>query len=184
MPAIVFFAVERKGVVQMKSRKSTVAVAVLMLAFGIIATSAQAKEGTWSGTYAAFGTSKATEIGKDRLLIVLDENGLSLSDNPLFDHTTWHCWGQGDFTNGTGQNRGYCVGTDLAGDQVVLDFVSERYKRGEKSVKGSLTLTGGTGKYAGITGSGTYVNDGPTFRATEKGTYFSHTTVHGSYKLP
>jgi hypothetical protein len=60
---------------------------------------AQAKEGAWKGTYTGFGTSKATEIGKDRLLLVNDENGLVMTDGGgIFDHTTWHCWGLSDFT--------------------------------------------------------------------------------------
>jgi hypothetical protein len=36
---------------------------------------AQTKEGTFSGTYGGFGTSEPTAIGKERLLVVFDENG-------------------------------------------------------------------------------------------------------------
>lgn len=170
----------------MPSRKYILSAAALMTAivFALAtAASAQAKEGTWSGTYSGFGTSKAVQIGEERLLTVFDENGLFVSDG-MFDHTTWHCWGLADFTNGMGQAHGYCVGTDPAGDQVVLDFVSEKHPLAEKSFKGSFTVTAGAGKYAGISGSGTYVSDGNMFRPTEKGTYFGHNTAQGSYKLP
>lgn len=170
----------------MKSRKSMRSAAALMLAAAIAfspVVAAQGKEGKWSGTYSAFGTSKAIEIGKDKLLTVFDENGLSVSDG-MFDHMTWHCWGLADFTNGMGQGHGYCVGTDTAGDQVALNFESEKHSLTDKSVKGSFTLTTGTGKYAGITGSATYVNDGNMFRPAEKGTYFNHNTNQGTYKLP
>ena len=50
------------------------------------------KEGTFSGTYSGFGTVRVTAIGKVRVLAAFDENGLTLT-NGLFDHMTWHCWG-------------------------------------------------------------------------------------------
>ena len=49
------------------------------------------KEGTFSGAYYTVGTVKATRVGKELLLLVVDENGLSQS-NGLLDHMTWHCW--------------------------------------------------------------------------------------------
>jgi hypothetical protein len=171
----------------MKSRNYILSAAALVLtAAYAFATGApaQAKEGTASFTFAGFGNFKPTEIGKDRLLFVFDENGLDEgSSDPLFDHTTWHCWGLGDFTKGVGQTQGYCVRTDPAGDQFVQSFVSEKTSLG-KSFKGSETLTGGTGKFAGITGSGTYMWDGNTFKTAEKGTFISHGTHNLSYKLP
>src|SRR5262245_39826525 len=80
-----------------------------------------AKEGTLSGTYSAFGTFKATAIGKERLLVVFDDNGFTVGQG-LADHMTHHCWGMGDFNNGVGQDRGYCVGMDPSGDQLVGNF--------------------------------------------------------------
>ena len=159
---------------------------VLMLAAAlafVTGTPAQAKEGTASGTYAGFGTVKANQIGKDRLLTAFEFNFLSVSSNPMFDHLTFHCWGSGDYTNNVGGGPGYCVGTDPAGDQFVQSFATEKFSLGQ-TVKGSLTLSGGTGQFAGITGSGTFVADGNTFRPAEKGTYFTHGTRQYSYKLP
>jgi hypothetical protein len=155
-----------------------------VLFFGIAANAGDLpREGSFSGTYAAYGTAKATSIGKDRVLTVFDENGLTLGDG-LTDHVTWHCWGLGDFTNTTGQDHGYCVGTDLAGDQMVLNFANEKHAMDQKTNNGSFTFTTGTGKYVGITGSGTYVWDGGGFRPVAEGTFFSHNTHKGSYKLP
>jgi hypothetical protein len=171
----------------MESRNSLLpAAALMMAALFAYATdaAAQAKEGTWKGTYAAVGTSKATAIGKDRLLLVFDENGLvTTNGGGIFDHTTWHCWGLGDFTNGVGDNHGYCVGTDPTGDQAVLNFASEKHPLDQKITKGSFTLTGGTGKYAGITGTASFTDDGAMFKTTE-GTYVAHNTTEGTYKLP
>jgi hypothetical protein len=70
-------------------------------------------------------------------LLTFDENGLTV-DEGLFDHWTWHCWGLGDFTNGTGQDHAYCVGTDPAGEQVALDFGDQKHPIDQKVVTGSF----------------------------------------------
>jgi hypothetical protein len=153
------------------------------MAFGIAAIAAELpKEGPYNGTYSAYGTFKATPIGKERLLTVWDENGLSLT-NGFQDHMTWHCWGLGDFTNGTGQGHGYCVGTDPAGDQLVGAIADEKHRMDQKNVSGTFTFTSGTGKYAGVTGVGTLVEHGNDFGATAQGTYVNYLTFEGSYKL-
>ena len=142
------------------------------------------KEGAYSGIYAASGTFKLTPIGKERLLNVWDENGLTLSDG-LLDHMTWHCFGLADFTNGVGEHHGYCVATDPAGDQIVGNIASEgKYAIDAKVFSGLLTFTTGTGKFAGITGSLKYVVHGPEFRTVAEGTDVSYNTFKGSYKLP
>jgi hypothetical protein len=171
----------------MKSRNDILSAAALALTAAFVFATvapAQAKEGTVSFTFAGFGTSKATQIGKDRLLLVIDENGLDEGSNdPMFDHTTWHCGGWGDFTKGVGQAHVYCVRTDPAGDQFVQDIATGTMSLGQ-SFKGSETLTGGTGKFSGITGSGTFVFDGNSFTTAQQGTFISHGTHNLSYKLP
>jgi hypothetical protein len=82
------------------------------------------KEGTFTFTYFAAGTFKATPIGKERMLVGFDENGLSVG-NGLFDHMTWHCWGLEDITTGIAQVHGYCLGTDPAGDQILDEVASD-----------------------------------------------------------
>ena len=155
------------------------------MVFGVVAMAADLpKEGPYSFTYAGFGTFKPTPVGKDLTLLTFDENGLSVG-NGLFDHMTWHCWASGDITSGMAQYRGYCVGTDPSGDQVASTVASDgKYPQDAKSNSGTLTLMGGTGKYAGISGGHKYVNHGPEFRPASEGTYFSYTTNQGSYKLP
>jgi hypothetical protein len=76
--------------------------------------SAQMLEGTLSGTFAAFGTVNAKATGKERTVLAIDENGLSVT-NGLLDHMTWNCSGLADFTNGIGQNQGFCAGRDPVG---------------------------------------------------------------------
>ena len=78
--------------------------------------------------------------------------------NGVLDRMTWHCSGLADFTNGVGQSQGFCAGHDPVGDQVVFNWESEKHAPEQKVVRGTFSWTGGTGKYAGIRGDGTYVD--------------------------
>jgi hypothetical protein len=154
------------------------------MCFGIAATAADMpKEGTVSYTYFGFGTFKANPIGKQRLLNTFDENGLTLSDG-FGDHVTWHCWGTGDYTSGLGQDHGYCVGTDTAGDQLAVIISDEKHTLDAKSWSGTDTLSGGTGKFAGVSGGGPSVCHGGEFKPIIDGTYLDYCTGKWSYKLP
>jgi hypothetical protein len=142
------------------------------------------KEGTYSGTVSAAGTYKAYPVGKDRTLVTWDENGLGVG-NGAFDHMTNHCFGLADITNGMEEDQGYCVGTDPAGDQVVLNVVSDgKRPTSAKSFGSSGTFTSGTGKYAGISGGLTCVDHGPEFRTGAEGTYAQYGECQVKYKLP
>jgi hypothetical protein len=170
--------------------KRTVAISgfvtvLTVLAFSGASSPASAQmvqEGKYGGTYSAFGTFKATPIGKERLLTVFDDNGFNIGQWP-FDHMTQHCWGTGDFTNGMGQNRGYCVAIDVAGDQIVGNFEDEKHAPDQKNWHGTFTITTGTGKLAGISGGSTYLIHNE-FRTASEGTYVAYVTFEGSYKLP
>ncbi len=58
-----------------------------------------------------------------------------------------NCVGTFEVKGGVGQNKGYCSFGDEAGDMIFTSFTGD-------TAKGTNTITGGTGKYAGITGSG------------------------------
>jgi hypothetical protein len=170
----------------MQSRKFILSAFALgmTLAFGATAGAADLpKEGMFTGTFSGVGAYKAYPVGKERLLLVFDDNDLQLTDG-LLDHTTWHCWGLGDYTNGKGTDHGYCVGTDPEGDQVVASFGPDEHALDQKSWSGTGTFTMGTGKYKGISGGWTNVNRGNEFRPTTEGTYFASGTFQGNYKLP
>jgi hypothetical protein len=142
------------------------------------------KEGTTNGTYYAYGTFKGTPVGKERLLITFEDNGLSVGQG-ITDHMTWHCWGTGDFINGIGKNHGYCLGIDTARDQVALDWSdTEKHTLDAKEVAGSYTYTTGTGKFAGITGTGTTVDRGNAFKPLTEGSYLVESSYQVGYKLP
>jgi hypothetical protein len=145
--------------------------------------SGQIQEGTLSSTFAAFGTVKAITTGKERLLLAFDENGLSVS-NGVLDYMTWHCSGLADFKNGAGHSQGFCAGHDPVGDQVVFNWESEKHAPEQKVVRGTFSWTGGTGKYAGIRGDGTYVDYSREFLPLAEGTVVSYVTFEGSYRIP
>jgi hypothetical protein len=138
------------------------------------------KEGTWKGQYAPFGTMKSVQVGKERVLNIFDEHGATEGDG-ILNLVAWHCWGLGDYTNGVGQEHGYCVGTDPGGDQIAIDFSTEKHSMDQLG-KGSFKLTTGTGKFTGISGNMTFAFD--MFRPSDDGTYFGHNTSEGVYKLP
>ena len=145
--------------------------------------SAQMLEGTLNGTFAAFGTVNAQATAKERTVLAIDENGLSVT-NGVLDHMTWHCSGLAEFTNGIGQTQGFCVGRDPVGDQVVFNWESEKHAPDQKVVHGTFTWTGGTGNYAGIRGDGTYMDYSGEFRPLTEGTIVSYLTFEGNYRTP
>jgi hypothetical protein len=155
------------------------------MAFGFAAAAADLpKEGTFNVDYTAFGTVKGTAIGKERIMFTSDENGLYLGKG-FGDHVTLHNFGLGDIANGMEQFRGYGVGTDPNGDQIVFDYVSDgKFPADAKSYSGNITFTTGTGKYAGISGGGPFTCHSPEFRTAAEGTYAQSCTQSGSYKLP
>jgi hypothetical protein len=155
------------------------------IAFGAAAMAADMpKEGTYNADYTSFGTSKATAIGKERVLVTFDENSLWLSKG-FAEHMTWHCFGLIDILSGMEQFHGYCVGLDPNGDQLVNDIVSDgKFPADAKSFSGKVTITTGTGKYAGISGGGTFTCHLPEFRTAVEGTFSNYCVNLGSYKIP
>ncbi len=147
----------------------------------------QAKQGTYSGSYSAFGTYKATPIGKERLLVTWDENSMTLT-NGLLDHMTWHCWATQDFVSGSGHAEGRRLGIDVAGDEIVANLgIVQHTPRPEDAPRIADTRcrhTFGTGKYAGISGSGALEFAADEFRTVTDGTYAVHASLEGNYKLP
>jgi hypothetical protein len=65
---------------------------------------------------------------------------------------TEHCTGQYSFGQATPQpNHGTCLYVDGDGDKVMIDWTYVM-------PAGTKQIVAGTGKYAGITGKGTFVN--------------------------
>ena len=143
------------------------------------------KEGTFNGIYASYGTYKAFPVGKEMLTSSFEENGLMVGKG-LLDHTTWHCWGTYSAAKGMAQFHANCVVNDPDGDQIVVTAadVEGKHPQDAKSYKGLLTLTAGTGKYTGISGSVSAVFHDQEFRSAEGSFVQYGSDVQGSYKLP
>lgn len=75
----------------------------------------------------------------------------NLDGQPWFDRMTEYCTGQYYYAAGSppAVTNGSCVYVDLDGDKVVINWV-------DNGPGGTKQVVGGTGKYGGITGQGTY----------------------------
>jgi hypothetical protein len=101
------------------------------------------------------------------------------------DHATWHGFGSDDITSDTERTHGFYVSTDPDGDKIVANMNDITGAVGAKSFSGTATLTTGTGKYVGISGSYTYECISPSeFRTASEGTMVLSCTNQGSYKIP
>jgi hypothetical protein len=89
----------------------------------------------------------------------------------------------GDIARGTTHIQGNCVGTDPAGDYIVIDLSGE-WPANATTFRITNKLTSGTGKYAGISGIGTFVNHGPEFRTAAEGTHRQHRCYTGQLQAP
>lgn len=169
----------------MQPRTSMLSAAVLSGAM-LVSTAAGAadlpKDGTFTATYSAAGTYKATTVSKERWFASWDENGLTVGSG-LLDHMTWHCWGVMDGGKGILQGGGYCVLTDPAGDQIATDIASDGKVDYSKPYGVTGAIITGTGRYAGISGGWTLVVHSPEFKTAE-GSYAQYGPMKGSYKLP
>lgn len=170
----------------MRSRSSLLS--AISLSSAMFCTAAMAadlpKEGVSSGTFSfVIGTFKATPVGKEPLLAVWDGNGLSFT-NGFCNHMGWHGWAMGDYTNGEGLDQSYCVAADTSGDQFIDIAIDDKHSLDAKSFSGTDRWSGGTGKYAGISGGGRYTCYPADFRSPTEGTFLAHCTLDWNYKLP
>ena len=79
---------------------------------------------------------------------------------------------------------GYCVATDLAGDQLIASKVQVT-RHSMPKINRALTLIGGTGKYTGISGGLRVVGHNAAFKEPAEHEYVSMASdLDGYYKLP
>jgi len=145
------------------------------------------KEGSYTVTYFKDGTFKDNPVGNNLHLDVWDEVGQSVGTG-LLDHMTWHCFGVKQVLNGISETpHGYCVGTDLHGDQIAFVVASERYAANAATHRGLGTSITSTGKYAGISADYTFACEDEGAPLHIDGTlerYRHKCTIQGSYKFP
>jgi hypothetical protein len=107
------------------------------------------------------GVGKAYEIEKGHIYWVGEFSGTFFNDKEkgLFDHAGVKCpaWDDIDLNNKKEKGGGYCVITDLDGDQAYLTWQNAGAPGPGQRGPGTFEWTGGTGKYKEIKGSNTFV---------------------------
>ena len=111
------------------------------------------KEGIDSYTHTLVVTFVSPMKVGDRALIISEQNGVSLNDNgrTMFNNMGTRCVSLEEIDGSGRRAQGGCTFTDNDGDQLMLTLD----RRGEA---GNATLVSGTGKFAGISGTGEYTH--------------------------
>lgn len=140
---------------KLMAMSATVAAALLLAAAG----TANAGEGIESSGYEAFRTNvwDVLELDEGHSLAWWRGEGVYFDDDPsAVDHmSTGECAGTYEFMPDESYTvTGFCTYTDRDGDK---HFV--KWWEGSDMEEGRYEYIGGTGKYAGATGGGTYVGE-------------------------
>jgi hypothetical protein len=130
---------------------------VLLLTFGVNV-QAQNKEVSETGTTTYYVTSKVLPVGQGIIYMSYEAIGTNVSDTGggLFHNATARVLGGINIEKGVWKDeRGWGVYNLQNGDKVFFKFtaVGEAKPGGAGLAKGTATITGGTGKAAGIQGS-------------------------------
>ncbi len=109
------------------------------------------KQGTDSYTTAYITVTANTMKAGDRTVVVYDSYGISRNDDgrPMFNAMGVRCEGTRETVGNESTNRGTCVDIDKDGDEIFSTYEA-------KGGAGAHTFFGGTGKYAGLTGTADY----------------------------
>ena len=136
-----------------------------------------AREGTFAGKFGWTSGGTPHEM-EGRTFFVGSFSGPFFNDagSGFLHHSAWVCPGTNDIVGGVvAAGGGYCTMTDADGDRVFSSWTAKGTEPGR--VSGEFRFTGGTGKYRGITGSGTF--ESFFIGMTMQG----YTTTRGSWRL-
>jgi len=141
-------------------RFSVAALAATLLA--ALAPTAHAKDLKPVGHFGWFGVGKAHQIEEGHFYWVGEFSGTFFSDKGaggLFHLAGVKCpaWYDLDLNKGTTAAGGYCIVTDLEGDQAYMTWENAGATGAGAAGPGSFTFTGGTGKYSGISGTNPFI---------------------------
>ena len=164
----------------LKTAKASALGLALCAVFGAAALAGELlKKGPYSTSWTFSGPYTVVQIGEEKwawssrfTLVVSNDAGEGVLHN-----MSGNCVGMGSQEpNAPFTDSGYCSFFDAAGDKIFA------YWYEKETGKGTTTLLGGTGKYAGIQGSDTYeyvyTPDAP------EGTFNGYGHGKGSYTLP
>ena len=131
---------------------------VLAIALGSPAFSAQAGEMIMKGqNVQSKAESSWKQIGDDESRGVGAYESIGLTFHENGEVSTFVNTGTYDFSQGSDTHRGYIVRTRADGSTTTGKYEgSAKYGKGSATWEGTFTYIGGTGKFAGIKGEGTY----------------------------
>lgn len=136
------------------------------------------KQGNLSGSQEVSGPWTSMHLGTERMHLTWDVTGVRTSDSgDILQNAKVRCLGAFLAVNDVFDNElDSCIYTRPDGDQAFAVVKGTGKVGGE--ARGTITLVGGTGKLAGITGSMEFTRtsaivDGPNMKVTsrQKGTY-------------
>lgn len=136
--------------------RSALGASVLLAA--LCSTAASAEDWMVKGQFGWLGVGKAYELEKGHYFWVGEFSGTFFNDKgpgSLFHNAGMRCPASNDldFNRGRSHASGWCIVTDAAGDQAYLSWQNDGDGH---SAPGTFRYTGGTGKYAGISGEYTF----------------------------
>jgi hypothetical protein len=146
---------------KIKKFRHIVAGACSMLGAACLAMPAHAADKV-TGEFGWFAVGKAQQIEKGHFYWVGEFSGTFFNDKgegSMFHRAGVKCpaWLDADFNNNKSKAGGYCIFTDLDGDQAYVTWQNAGTPGPGGRGPGTFTYTGGTGKYQGLTGSNTFV---------------------------
>ncbi len=96
-------------------------------------------------------------------LTLVEVVGTHASTDPLWNGARITYWGTGDLVNGSGSQHGYWCNEHAEGDRDWGTFEGTLNLSGQQaSMEGTYKITGGIGKFKGISGGGTYKGHFPS----------------------
>lgn len=118
--------------------------------------------GKVTGHFGWFGVGKAHQVEEGHFYWVGEFSGTFFNDKG--EGSPFHLAGvkcpayfDADFNNNKAQAGGYCVITELNGDQAYLSWRNAGSPNAGMRNPGTFEYIGGTGKYAGLSGRSTFV---------------------------
>ncbi len=161
------------------TKRFLIGVATMFIAAWGMTWAAQAgSSGTYSGWFGWHSYGSVTSLGGDDATWAGGFDGAFRNDagSGIFHNASVVCPSAAAFIAGMEYYQGNCVMRDADGDEAALTWICQS-PTGARC-DGTLSFVGGTGKYVGITGDGTF-NGGP-IGATPQG----YSTWEGAYSIP
>jgi hypothetical protein len=145
----------------------------------VLAGPALAGETEYGGTFCSHSTTTMLQANPDMTAFELESWGIQTPDSAFkpWANATNHCMGNIAVVQGKMSAHGECLWTDADGDTFIGSFLDEPGK------PGAWAFLGGTGKWKGVAGGGTYQYVSSTKPRTD-GTGEGCTSHSGKYTLP